>query len=218
MITDEIVNSMVPQERGISDLGENATFEQINLSCIWEPRDNDQSEYGVSAVIGCEFISTDVNDPLITKSVDNDKVNITGEYGISTFDRISYEFKDIETNETFHVKGWPPTDPRIKYMYKLNQDPREIRDVNYIVDFLIEFDFSSLLVAPPSTEVPPPPPPTPSELGIITDSVGSNYNFYVDESTEKAYRKDRVIFNQTVRNYSFRKLAPELKKILDSME
>ena len=61
MITEEIMNSLVPQERGISDLGENGTFESINLFCGWVERDNDQSEYGTPSVINCQFISVDVD-------------------------------------------------------------------------------------------------------------------------------------------------------------
>jgi len=198
MITEEIMNSLVPQERGISDLGENGTFESIDLSCSWIERDNDQLEYGIPTVINCQFISADVNDPSIIKSVNSTEVKLSGEYGLSTFDQLSYEFKDIETNETFKKSGWPPTDPRVKYMYKLNQDPRETRDVNYVVDFVVEFDMSEL--------------EEPLET-IIANTNPLSYTLYVDG--DFAYRKDRVIFNQTVRNYTFRKLAIELKNFLE---
>jgi len=197
MITEEIMNSLVPQERGISDLGENGTFESIDLSCSWIERDNDQLEYGIPTVINCRFISADVNDPSIIKSVNSTEVKLSGEYGLSTFDQLSYEFKDIETNEIFKESGWPPTDPRAKYIFKLQQDPRDNRDVNYIVDFVIEFNMSELK--------------EPLET-IVTNANPLMYTLYVDGDC--AYRKDRVIFNQTVRNYTFRKLESEFKNVI----
>ena len=197
MITEEIMNSLVPQERGISDLGENGTFESINLSCSWIERDNDQLEYGIPTVIDCQFISADINDPSIIKSVNSTEMSLTGEYGLSTFDQLSYEFKDIETNEIFKESGWPPTDPRAKYIFKLQQDPRDNRDVNYIVDFVIEFNMSELK--------------EPLET-IVSNANPLMYTVYVDGDC--AYRKDRITFNQTVRNYTFRKLESEFKNVI----
>ena len=139
---------------------------------------------------------------------------MSGEYGLATFDRLSYEFKDINTNETFKMSGWPPTDPRAKYMFKLNQDPRTGRELEYTVNFLIEFDYSALLISPPSS--PPTPDPTAEDLGIITDIASSNpttYNFYVDLDNDKAYRKDQIRFTQFVRNYSFSRLTSELANV-----
>jgi hypothetical protein len=217
MISDEIKNKLIAQPRGIGDLGEIGTFDSVNSICNWAPLPTDTASYGVSTVIDCKHISTSIVDPSIIISTSSTAVSLTGEYGISLFDLLSYKFKDTETNEIFHVKGWPPTDPRAKFMFELSQDPRETRDVEYVVEFIAEFDFSGLLVSPPSDDVPPPPPPTATELNIITDSVGSNYNFYVDESTEKAYRKDSITFNQTVRNYSFKNLGPQLAAALKSI-
>ena len=223
MISEEIVNQLVPQARGgpsgFGDLGETATFYSLDDQCIWLARDTDLEDYGESVVVKCEFVSTNSEDASVIKTVDDTKLSLTGEYGLATFDRLSYEFKDIETNETFKVEGWPPTDPRAKYMFKVNQDPRRIRDIDYFVDYIIEFDFSPLLVSPPA--VPPAPalpPPTPEELDIITDVATTNpltYNFYVDEENEKAYRRDRVKFVQAVRNYSFTRLTPEIAKAVE---
>ena len=214
MISEEIVNQLVPQARGgFGDLGETATFYSLDDQCIWLARDTDLEDYGESMVVKCEFVSSSSEDSSVIKTVDDTKLSLTGEYGLATFDRLSYEFKDIETNETFKVEGWPPTDPRAKYMFKVNQDPRRIRDIYYFVDYIIEFDFSSLLVSPPA-----PPPPTPEELGIITDVATANpltYNFYVDEENEKAYRRDRVRFIQAVRNYSFTRLNLEIAKAVE---
>ena len=81
-------------------------------------------------------------------------------------------------------------------MFELIQDPRKNIDVKTVVEFIIEFDFSDLLVSSSS------PSPTASELGIITDD-----NLYVDEENQKAYRKDRIEFIQTVRNYGYKKLC-----------
>jgi hypothetical protein len=99
-------------------------------------------------------------------------------------------------------------------MFKLNQDPRIGRELEYTVNFLIEFDYSALLISPPSS--PPTPDPTAEDLGIITDIASSNpttYNFYVDLDNDKAYRKDQIRFTQFVRNYSFSRLTSELANV-----
>ncbi len=218
MISEEIMNQLVPQVRGgqsgFGDLGEIGSFRDLNEQCIWLRKNTDLADYGESTVLQCEFISTNVDDPYVIKTTDDTKLTLTGEYGLATFDRLSYEFKDIETNSTFKIEGWPPTDPRAKYMFRVNQDPRLTRDVDYIVDFIIEFNFSPLLVMKSTT---PPTRTTPAEIGIITDIATNDpltYNFYVDIENEKAYRKDRVRFVQTVRNYSFERLGAEIGKIV----
>lgn len=199
MITSDIMNQLVPLDRGLGDLGEVATFDSLNSQCVWEPNTNDESEYGIPTVIKCELASVDIDDPSVIKSINDTEMSLTGEYGLSTFDQLSYEFKDIETNEIFKESGWPPTDPRVKYMFKLHQDPRDNRDVNYFVDFIIEFDMSSLS--------------DPLET-IIATTNPLTYNLYVVD--DYAYRRDRITFNHTVRNYSFRKLASELKMVLEA--
>jgi len=227
MISEELINQLAPQLRGgqsgFGDLGEVGSLslrvkvpKPLDDECVWIAKDTDFDDYGESTVIKCEFISTNVNDPYVIKTVDDTKLTLTGEYGLATFDKLSYEFKDIVTNETFKVTGWPPTDPRAKYMFKFEEDSRRSRLVEYVVDYIIEFDFSPLLVSPPA--VPPAPAlpaPTPEELDIITDVATTDpltYNFYVDEVNEKAYRRDRVKFVQLVRNYSFRALGEEIAK------
>jgi hypothetical protein len=227
MISEEIVNQLVPQVRGgpsgFGDLGEVGSLglrakvpESLNDECVWIAKDTDLEKYGESTVIKCEFISSNVDDPYVIKTVDDTKLTITGEYGLATFDKLSYTFKDIETNEIFKVTGWPPTDPRAKYMFKFEEDSRSSRHIEYIVDYVIEFDFSPLLIAPTTT--PPALPATdflPEDIDIITDVATTDpltYNFYVDEENEKAYRRDRVKFVQLVRNYSFRALGEEIIK------
>jgi hypothetical protein len=195
MISDEIKNQLVAQDRGTGDLGEVATFDPLNEVCSWLPKDTDAARYGDSTVIDCKLISSS-NDPYVIFASSPTQVTFSGEYSLSTFDQISYKFKDIETNEIIQAKGWPPTDPRAKYMFELTQDPRHNIDVKTVVEFIIEFDFSNLLVSSSS------PNPTVAELGIITDD-----NLYVDEENRKAYRKDRIEFIQTVRNYSYKKLC-----------
>lgn len=196
MISDEIKNKLIAQPRGLGDLGEIATFDPLNEVCSWSPKDTDSADYGDSTVIDCKLISSN-NDPCVIRSCSSTQVVLSGEYSLSTFDQLAYKYKDIETNEIFEVKGCPdPADPRTKYMFELIQDPRQNIDVKTVVEFLIEFDFSSLLVSSSS------PSPTVAELGIITDD-----NLYVDEENQKAYRKDRIQFIQTVRNYGHRKLC-----------
>lgn len=216
MISQDTMNQLVHQNRGVGDLGEVGTFETVNNQCVWIPKNTDAANYGLSSVIECELVSSTVNDPLVIKTATSSQFNLSGEYGLATFDQLSYEFKDINTNETFKMSGWPPTDPRAKYMFKLNQDPRTSRELDYVVDFVIEFDYSALLISPPSSPITPNP--TVEDLGIITDIASSNpttYNFYVDLDNDKAYRKDRVTFTQFVRNYSFSRLTSELAKVFE---
>lgn len=195
MISDEIKNKLIAQPRGLGDLGEIGTSDPLNEVCSWSPKDTDAGRYGDSTVIDCKLISSS-NDPCVIRASSSTQVTLSGEYSLSTFDQISYKFKDIETNEIIQAKGWPPTDPRAKYMFELIQDPRHNIDVKTVVEFIIEFDFSNLLVSSSS------PSPTAAELGIVT-----NDNLYVDEENQKAYRKDRIEFIQTVRNWGYRKLC-----------
>tara|TARA_R110002167_G_scaffold364697_1_gene587117 strand:+ start:2997 stop:3647 length:651 start_codon:yes stop_codon:yes gene_type:complete len=216
MISQDTINQLVHQNRGVGDLGELQTFENINSQCVWLPKDTDGANYNLSSVIGCELVSSTSNDPLVVKTTTSSQVNLTGEYGLGTFDQLSYEFKDIDTNEKFVGSGWPPTDLRAKYMFKLNQDPRSSRELDYVVDFVIEFDYSALLVSLPSSPITPDP--TAEDLGIITDIASSNpiaYNFYVDSDNNKAYRKDRIRFTQFIRNFSFSKLTSELARVFE---
>jgi len=218
MISEELINQLAPQLRGgqsgFGDLGEVGSLslrvkvpKPLDDECVWIAKDTDFDDYGESTVIKCEFISTNVNDPYVIKTVDDTKLTLTGEYGLATFDKLSYEFKDIVTNEIFKVTGWPPTDPRAKYMFKFEEDSRRSRLVEYVVDYVIEFNLSPLLAVSPPTTL--------EELDIITDVATTDpltYNFYVDEVNEKAYRRDRVKFVQLVRNYSFRALGEEIAK------
>ena len=186
MISDEIKNKLIAQPRGLADLGEIGTFDPLNEVCSWSPKDTDGVDYGDSTVIDCKLISSS-NDPCVIRSCSSSCVTLSGEYSLSTFDRLAYKYKDIETNEIFEVKGCPdPCDPHTKYMFELIQDPRKNIDVKTVVEFIIEFDFSGLA----------------EELGIVTDD-----NLYVDEENQKAYRKDRIEFIQTVRNYGYKKLC-----------
>ena len=186
MISDEIKNKLIAQPRGLADLGEIGTFDPLNEVCSWSPKDTDSTDYEDSTVIDCKLISSS-NDPCVIRSCSSSCVTLSGEYSLSTFDRLAYKYKDIETNEIFEVKGCPdPCDPHTKYMFELIQDPRKNIDVKTVVEFIIEFDFSGLA----------------EELGIVTDD-----NLYVDEENQKAYRKDRIEFIQTVRNYGYKKLC-----------
>ena len=199
MISDEIKNQLVAQDRGTGDAGEVGSCENARSICIWAEKTTDAAEYGTSKVIDIEYISSDVNDPSISTEQAGESLFILGEYTLATFEQISYSFRDIDTNESITKSGWPPTDPRIKYMYKLIEDPRTLRDVIQVVDFVIEFDFSSI-GSPPTSDIATSDPIT--------------YNVYVDTANEKAYRKDRISFIHTVRNYSFRKLTSELAAVL----
>jgi hypothetical protein len=188
MIDENIMNQLVPQERGLSDLGEAGTFDALNVDCVWIEKDTDANELGIPEVIGCSLVSTSADDPLLITNVVNDSLlNVSGEYGLASFDQLTYQYKDIDTNEHFTGYSWPPEDPRAKWMYKLDIDPRATRDFEFVVDFIVKFDASAVEVPPVSQ---------------------GDYDLYV--SGTNAYRRDRVTFVQTVRNYTFRKLSSEL--------
>ena len=197
MISDEIKNQLIAQDRGTGDLGEVESCSEINSTCNWLEKDTDAASYGTSTVIACTYISSDANDPLIITNASTTTLSITGEYGIATFNQLSYKFKDIETGESLTGSSWPPTDPRVIYMYELIEDPRANRDVTTVVEFLIEFDFSS--IGTPPTSIAP---------------TAITYNLYVDTVNQKAYRKDRISFIHGVRNYCFKKLKTELSATL----
>lgn len=192
MIDENIIEQLIPQERGLSDLGEAGTFDEVNADCLWVEKETDADELGIPEVIGCSLVSTSAEDPLlITTVVDDSYLKVTGEYGLSSFDQLSYQYKDIDTNEHFTGYSWPPEDPRAKWMYKFNVDTRDTRDFEFVVDFIVKFDASGVTVPPTSQ---------------------GNFDLYV-EGTD-AYRRDRVTFIQTVRNYTFRKLSEELEQYL----
>ena len=199
MISDEIKYQLVAQDRGLGDIGEVGSCEKMLAVCSWAEKDTDAANYGTSTVIDVNYISTDVDDPSIGTQVVGNSLYISGEYSLSTFDQLSYKYKDIETNEKLSGSGWPPTDPRVKYMYELGEDPRANRDVTKVVEFIIEFDYSSI-GTPPTSDIASSDPLT--------------YNLYVDTVYEKAYRKDRISFVHTVRNYSFKKLTSQLSAVL----
>jgi len=211
MISDEIKNQLVAQDRGTGDLGLVGSCENARAICTWSEQSTDAANYGTSTVVDITHISVDIDDPSIETEVFGNSLFILCEYGLATFDDISYKFKDINSqnhDETFTDSGWPPPfqsrppadNPDLPnyHIYKLIEDPKQNRDVTHVVEFLIEFDFSSIGTPPVSDTATSDP---------IT------YNLYVDTVNEKAYRKDRISFVHTVRNYSFRKFTTELAAV-----
>ena len=209
MISDEIKNQLVAQDRGTGDLGLVGSCESARAICTWSEQNTDAANYGTSTVVDIAHISTDVNDPSIETQVVGNSLFVLGEYGLATFDDISYKFNDINPPyESFTGSGWPPPfesrppedNPDLPnyHVYELIEDSRTNRDVTRVVEFLIEFDFSSIGTPPVSDTATSDP---------IT------YNLYVDTANQKAYRKDRISFAHTVRNYSFRKFTTELEAV-----
>jgi len=209
MISDEIKNQLVPQDRGTGDLGLVGSCENARVVCTWSEQSTDAANYGTSTVTSVTYISTDVNDPSIETQAIGNSLYILGEYGLSTFDDISYEYKNINPPyENFTGSGWPPPfesrppadNPDLPnyHIYKLIEDSRTNRDVTHVVEFCIEFDFSSL-GSPPTSDI------------VTSDPI--TYNLYVDTTNQKAYRRDRISFVHTVRNYSFRKFTTELAAV-----
>jgi endo-1,4-beta-xylanase len=209
MISDEIKDQLVAQDRGTGDLGLVGSCENARAICTWSEQSTDAANYGTSTVVDITHVSVDVDDPSIETKVFGNSLFVLGEYGLSTFDDISYEFKDINPPYEFSTgSGWPPPfqsrppedNPHLPnyHVLKLIEDSRTNRDVTRVVEFLIEFDFSSIGTPPVSD---------------IATSDPITYNLYVDTANEKAYRKDRISFVHTVRNYSFRKFTTELAAV-----
>lgn len=210
MISNEIKNQLVAQDRGTGDLGLVGSCENARAICTWSEQSTDAASYGTSTVVDITYISTDVNDPSIETQAFGNSLFILGEYGLSTFPDISYKYKNINPpREAFNGSGWPPPfkprppldNPHLPnyHIHELGEDSRQNRDVTHVVEFLIEFDFSSIGTPPTSN---------------IATSDPITYNLYVDTVNEKAYRKDRISFVNTVRNYSFRKFTSELLAVV----
>ena len=210
MISDVIKNQLVAQDRGTGDLGLVGSCENARVACTWSEQSTDAANYGTSTVIDVTYISTDVIDTSIETQAVGNSLFILGEYGLSTFPDISYRYKNINPPyEDFNGSGWPPPfkprppldNPHLPnyHIYQLGEDSRQNRDITHTVEFLIEFDFSSIGTPPTSN---------------IATSDPITYNLYVDTVNEKAYRKDRISFVHTVRNYSFRKFTSELEAVV----
>ena len=214
----------------------------INSELKWSPKTTDPSLLGPSTVLECVITGVSYTDSEVVISKTNQIVTLGGQYGFNTFPSISYSFKDADTNTIISETGFPiSTNPNVKNLTEFSIDPKENQDINYTVDFTIEFDFSDLasdsvdelqfdggtgvsLLLESSTTDNPARILVESSTAIddyaenneslesdsqiqTTINEDGKYTLYVDTTTQKAYRKDRFVFNQTVRNFTGEKIG-----------
>ena len=214
----------------------------INSELKWIAKSTDPSLLGPSTVLDCVVSGIDYIDKEVVINVSNTLVTLGGQYGFDTFPSISYSFKDADTNTIISETGFPiSTNPNVKNLTEFSIDPLANRDINYTVDFVIEFDYSDLaeesvdelqfdggtgitLLLESSTSDNPARLLTESSTTISDYAEGDEslesdsqiqttinedgkYTLYVDTNAQKAYRKDRFVFNQTVRNFTGEKIG-----------
>ena len=215
----------------------------INSELKWSPKTTDPSLLGTSSVLECVITGVSYTDSEVVLSKNNQFVTLGGQYGFGTFPSISYSFKDADKNTIISDTGFPiSTNPSVKNLTEFAIDPLANRDVNYTVDFVVEFDYSnlaeesvdeiqfdggtgiSILLESSTTDNPARLLTETStaidEYGAGDFSVDSGdfiiqttinedgkYTLYVDTIAQKAYRKDRFVFNQTVRNFTGEKIG-----------
>ena len=191
--------------RKVDEVGSFNTVTSAESELVWAPKETDAATLGTPNVIGVGPISADIIDSELIITIHPQTVRLSGRYGFDTFHNITYSFKVPTTNDSPQSSvvtktGFPIVlDPNLKNLMSCAIDPRETRDVNYTVDFIVEFDYSSL--TPPST---------------VTNSDGT-YQLYVDSAAEKAYRKDRFVFNQTIRNFTGEQIGGLFRDALDAV-
>jgi len=245
-LSNEIIAQLSPQDRGISfpvdssspdiAIDEVSTFDTIAPSmaskCLWKPKSDDIANFGDPTVIRCELITATFFDSEVTRTIINNQVlELTGQYGFDSFPNVTYKFKDTEKNEIISGSGLPfPADNEyFKNLIEFGIDERSNRDIFYTVDFVVEFDYAQIAFefvdeilletggallrddnndspigrvvkesSQRQTDVPifttTDSPEDPDLDGVI------NYDLYVEGT--KAYRRDRFLFNQTIRNFT----------------
>ena len=160
--------------------------------CGWQERSSDRASIGKPKVIHCKLVDATVYDSEITREiVDNKLLKLGGVYGFDTFSNITYKYKNTDTDEIIEGSGLPfPNDPYIKNMFEIKIDPLSAKDVHYIVEFIVEFTISNDVFAEND-----------DTLYIVGD---------------KAYRRDRFNFIQTVRNLTGSKMGTLLRTALNA--
>lgn len=224
----------------VDEVGTFNTDVGVTSQLRWEAKNTDASVYGPGTVIECKLLSTDNVDSEITTEADTEFIRLGGRYGFSTFPNITYSYVNPANNETINKSGFPIVDdPNVKNLVEFAIDPKRHQDVNYTVEYIVEFDYSdvanasvdelqfdggggdgiSLLLESSTTDNPArllleestkvedygitnaSDDPSDSTIQTIIDEDG-NFEIYVDEADEKAYRKDVFVFNQSVRNFT----------------
>lgn len=174
----------------------NVTRESADSELVWSPKATDAASLGTPTVIFVGNVSSDLidSDLILTIDTQTQSVHLSGFYGFDSFPNVTYKFKNtdlLDSPEAIISGSGLPLPFNNKYfnsLFEIKIDPTLTRDYNYSVDFIVEFDYSSLSIAAPST--------------ITNNDSPETYQLYVDTVGQKAYRKDRFVFNQTVRNFT----------------
>jgi hypothetical protein len=254
-VDNEASPEIIVDEVGTFNLGSDVDDDGISKPvpparsrCIWAARTsyddegNDYVLYGVPTVLECNFISVNAVEPNIsTEVIDNEYVQIDGLYGFDTFPNISYAYKNSDTNEIIEGTGFPlPNNEYIKNLVKIGIDPLLNKDVEYTVDFLIEFNYGqiafdsvdTLLTEDGGTLLQESNDPLGSNRTRIMletsireidsyleseiDPQTGGYLLYVDGPL--IYRKDRFKFIHTVRNWTGERFSEMIQSALSLAE
>ena len=117
----------------------------VDSDLKWSAKETDAALLGTGTIIGCKLLSVDLLDSEITTTTGTQFVTLGGRYGFSTFSNITYSFKNPTTNLIVSKAGFPlTTDPNIKNLTEFSIDPKSNQDVNYTVEFIVEFDYSEV--------------------------------------------------------------------------
>ncbi len=239
-ITQEIKSKLAINDRGISfpvnndtppqprdEVSTFNTTESEESELVWSPKETDVATLGTPTVIFVGNVTPDLIDTDLIIEIDTQtqSVHLSGFYGFDSFPNVTYKFKNTDYRPStldsppdlsspiipgeappeaiISGSGLPlPFDhPYFNSLFEIKIDPTLTQDYNYSVDFIVEFDYSAL-GASPST--------------ITTDDSPEKYQLYVDTVEQKAYRKDRFVFNQTVRNFTGEQIGGLLRTAIQS--
>ena len=224
-ISFPINNDTPPQPR--DEVSTFNTTESEESELVWSPKETDAATLGTPTVIFVGNVSPDLIDTDLIIEIDTQtqSVHLSGFYGFDSFPNITYKFKNTDyTPSTLDsppdlsspiIPGEAPPEaiisgsglplpfnhPYFNSLFEIKIDPTLTRDYNYSVDFIVEFDYSSLDTAPST---------------ITNDDSPETFQLYVDTVEQKAYRKDRFVFNQTVRNFTGEQIGGLLRTAIQS--
>ena len=224
-ISFPINNDTPPQPR--DEVSTFNTTESEESELVWSPKETDATTLGTPTVIFVGNVSPDLIDTDLIIEIDTQtqSVHLSGFYGFDSFPNVTYKFKNTDYRPStldsppdlsspiipgeappeaiISGSGLPlPFDqPYFNSLFEIKIDPTLTQDYNYSVDFIIEFDYSSLDTAPST---------------ITNDDSPEKFQLYVDTVEQKAYRKDRFVFNQTVRNFTGEQIGGLLRTAIQS--
>jgi hypothetical protein len=224
-ISFPINNDTPPQSR--DEVSTFNTTESAESELVWSPKETDATTLGTPTVIFVGNVSPDLIDTDLIIEIDTQtqSVHLSGFYGFDSFPNITYKFKNTDYRPSTLdsppelsspiIPGEAPPEaiisgsglplpfnhPYFNSLFEIKIDPTLTRDYNYSVDFIVEFDYSSLDTAPST---------------ITNDDSPETYQLYVDTVEQKAYRKDRFVFNQTVRNFTGEQIGGLLRTAIQS--